>query len=44
MQDLSDKADLSDRTFKALDDKAGRLRKLKVLSRQLITLSATLHP
>ena len=31
VQGLSDAADLSDRTFKALDDKAARLRKLKVL-------------
>ena len=30
MQGLSDAADLSDRTFKALDEKAARLRKLKV--------------
>ncbi|CAL5229870.1 g13281 [Coccomyxa viridis] len=34
VQGLSDAADLSDRTFKALDDKAARLRKLKAERRR----------
>ncbi len=37
VQGLSDQADLSDRTFKALDDKAARLRKLKVPNRLKLT-------
>ena len=40
MQGLSDQADLSDKTFKALDDKATRLRKLKVLLCSISTLDA----
>lgn len=37
MQGLSDAADLSDRTFKALDEKAARLRKLKVATHSHLT-------
>lgn len=40
VQRLSDQADLSDRTFKVLDDKAGRLRKLKVLIHLEFVLTA----
>ena len=44
MQGLSDQADLSDRTFKLLDDKAGRLRKLKVLIRlKFAATAADMH-
>ncbi len=38
MQGLPDAADLSDRTFKALDEKAVRLRKLKVATRSHLTI------